>query len=176
MTHTSRLFSILASITLLVAAVDLAQAQEEATENLQTRLVVRQGQDVFIRLHYSGGVEGWDAAFGYHGKIVTALNSAYITILDPNGNIATPRKGKLISSWVNRPMKEPFDIVINLAEVYDMSIPGRYIIEWGSKNVRSQSIQIDVIRGIYSNDEASPAPLSQEDTHLVPEPTLPKFN
>ena len=73
-------------------------------------------------------------------------------------------------------MKEPFDIVINLAEVYDMSIPGRYIIEWGCKNVRSQTIQIDVIKGFPSNDEANAMPLGQGDTQLPSERTPPKFH
>ena len=177
MTITSKLLSLSATVALLVAAIGNAAAQEEVpAENLQTRLVVKQGQDILIRLNYAGGVEDWDAAFGYHGKVVTSLNSGFITILDPDGNIATPRKGKMISSWVNMPMKDPFDIVINLADIYDMSIPGRYIIEWGCKNVRSQMIQIDVIRELSSNDGMESKTPAQGDTHLPHAPGPPKFN
>ena len=128
------------------------ESQEAPAEPLKTWTIFEKGQDLSVRLSYSGGLEGWDAAFGYDGERLRTDNAAFITVTDSEGKKVEPGAGKLVSRWVNSREKKPFDTRVNLAEVYDMSKPGRYIVEWGCKKVASQVIRIEIVERNADNE------------------------
>jgi hypothetical protein len=144
--------SYIIALALFTMGAQPAGSQEAPAEPLITWPIFEKGQNLSVRLSYSGGLEGWDAAFGYDGERLMTVNAAFITVTDSEGKKVEPGAGKLVSRWINSREKKPFDTRVNLAEVYDMSKPGRYIVEWGCKKVASQVIRIEIVERNADNE------------------------
>ena len=125
-------------LCLLALTVALAPAHpgKNPVKSLQNWPIYEEGQKVFVGFRYEGDIEGWDGSLHFSGDdgLLTIGNSAYITIFDPKGRELKPKEGKSMHMCRNSYAREPFDVRVNLAAVYDLSMPGVYVVKWGSRH------------------------------------------
>ncbi|MBY0524276.1 MAG: RNA polymerase sigma factor [Gemmataceae bacterium] len=101
---------------------------------------------MLARLKYVGGVPNWDADMSFDNVKATLQlrNSAVFVIKDAKGNVREMRADRITSARVNALLAEPFEVIVDLRLLCDLSTPGEYTLEWGSRQLRS-SLKFTVI-------------------------------
>jgi len=115
-------------------------------EALRSLVVFEVGRPVPVRLTYSGGVEDWNAGFVVQKGHLCMLNAAVLTVKDGHGTSLSPREGQVFAEQIQRLCPEPFDVTVDIAQLFDLSKVGKYCIEWGCRKVKTDKIWLEVVR------------------------------
>lgn len=128
------------------AAFSLSVSSAYGDENeLTTHLQYQSGSPIVMHLDYHGGIGEWDAAASITDGILVLSNAMLIAVTDSSNESIKPLEGKVLSVSADAYFRDPFSLEIDLSEFYDLSRPGRYIVRWGCRNVREDTVYIQIV-------------------------------
>ncbi|NNE62712.1 MAG: hypothetical protein HKN34_01390 [Gammaproteobacteria bacterium] len=110
-----------------------------------TYVQYKTGSPIILHLNYYGGIKEWDAGASIaNGKLILS-NAMFISITNSKNERAKPIKDKVLSVWADKYFRNPFNLVLDISRFYDLSQPDKYIVQWGCKDVKFNSVFIKIV-------------------------------
>ena len=129
-------------------------------------VVFQQNSPVVFKLSYQGGIQGWDAYMSVADTgHINLTNHGILKVFNSEGVELTPRKlqagelglvDSIIESWMNLSMNFPFEVQVDLSKYFDLSEPGVYRLQWGSKNLELREIEFEIVQSKKPNNADAP--------------------
>lgn len=105
----------------------------------------KKGSPTKIHLNYYGGIKEWDAGASVANGVLILSNAMFISITNSKNESVKPIKDKVLSVWADTYFRSPFSLVIDISEYFNLSQPGKYIVQWGCIDVKKDSVLIEII-------------------------------
>ena len=100
---------------------------------------------VILHLSYHGGITEWDAGASIANGTLILSNAMFISITNSKNEIVKPIKDKVLSIWADTYFRNPFDLVLDISEFYNLSRPDKYTVQWGCRDVKYESIYFEIV-------------------------------
>lgn len=129
-------------IIFVLISLNCARGDEgELTTYVQYKI----GAPIILYLNYNGGIREWDAGASIaDGKLILS-NAMFISITNSKNERVKPIKDKILSVWADKYFRNPFNLVLDISKFYDLSQPDKYIVQWGCKDVKFNSVFIKIV-------------------------------
>ena len=98
-----------------------------------------------LHLKYDGGIPGWDAGASISGGMLILSNSMFISITNNENVVVKPISKKVLSVWADTYFRNPFNLVIDISKFYNLFRTGKYIMRWGSSDVKEDRLFIEIV-------------------------------
>ncbi len=129
---------------LLIVMLTALSTARTGAQTLATYSQYQQGDAVRLHLNYSGGVPNWDAGASIENGTLILSNAMFIAVSTSKQEPIAPFESKVLSVWADSFFREPFSLTVDLAEFYDLTQPGEYVVQWGCKDVMSDRVLIEI--------------------------------
>lgn len=105
----------------------------------------KSGSPITLRLTYRGGIDSWDGGVSVENGTLVLTNAMFISVSNSANERVVPKKGKVLSVWADAYFRDPFDIVIDISEFYNLTQPSKYTVRWGCRDVITESVFIEIV-------------------------------
>ncbi len=100
---------------------------------------------IILHLNYHGGITDWDAGASIANGTLILSNAMFISITNGKNERIKPKKEKVLSVWADTYFRNPFSLELDISKFYNLSRPGKYIVQWGCKDIKYDSIYIEIV-------------------------------
>jgi len=129
---------------IILFSVSLSSAYGNES-GITTFVQYKRGSPIILHLNYYGGIEEWDAGASISNGILILSNAMFISVTNSKSDDVKPIKEKVLSVWADSFFRNPFNLVIDISKFYSLSQPGKYIVQWGCKGVKKDSVLIEIV-------------------------------
>ena len=129
---------------IIFISVSLSSARGGHGESI-TYVQFKKDDPVILRLIYHGGVTDWDAGASITNGTLILSNAMFISVTNRKSESVKPVKDKVLNVWADTFMQNPFNLVLDISQFYNLSQPGKYMVQWGCKDISYDSISIEIV-------------------------------
>lgn len=134
------------SIFWIIVFVSISLSSVHGDEGeVTTFFQYKKDSPIILRLNYHGGITEWDAGASITNGTLLLSNAMFISVTNSKNESVEPKKGKVLSVWADTYFRSPFSLVLDISKFYNLSRPGKYTVQWGCKDIKYDSIYIEIV-------------------------------
>jgi len=129
---------------IIFVSISLSSARG-GEEELTTYVQYKKDGPIILHLNYHGGITDWDAGASIANGTLILSNAMFISVTNSKSESVKPIKDKVLIVWADTFFRNPFNLVLDISKFYNLSQPGKYIVQWGCKDIKYDSISIEIV-------------------------------